>query len=391
MAGPQIRIIEDKGQIDGGWAIIVIDRIGQYLGDGTIGIRRLGYDASHLSVSGWRVADARLPAERWELRDGALKLYVGPEVTEFLTSDDHVTIDVNGIPGQATMAWPVITPFYGGKAQNRRFSERPPAPPPPPPPPPPLEVTEEPTVFVPLPPPPPPPPPPHVEPVVEEETIRPERLVERPPVPPRHNFGWLVPALWCVLSLAIGAAAWANRGPMPEITVPGPTDTPPVSPALPDVPRQSPESSLPQRNPGQVAENPPPQTPSPSAPQGEPGVVDIVRQAQSAQEIYDWAQRFRSRGDFQGMLLLLENAAERGHGQAMFDIAQLYDPATFVPNRPFSKANPEQAAKFYRKAEAAGILEAKGALVTLKAALEKLAAEGDAQAKAALATYWPRG
>ncbi|RJF88192.1 hypothetical protein D3874_15180 [Oleomonas cavernae] len=134
MAGPQIRIVEDKAQVDGGWAIVIVDRIGQYLGDGTIGIRRLGYDASHLSPAGWRVADARLPAERWELRDGALHLYLGPDVTEFLTPDDHVTVDVQGIAGQATVAWPSITPHYGGKTQFRSFA-RSVAPPPPPPPP----------------------------------------------------------------------------------------------------------------------------------------------------------------------------------------------------------------------------------------------------------------
>ncbi len=382
MAGPQIRIVEDKAQVDGGWAIVVVDRLGQYLGDGTIGIRRLGYDASHLSPAGWRVADARLQAERWEIRDGALHLYLGPDVTEFLTPDDHVTIDVNGIAGQATVAWPVITPYYGGKTQFRRFAQQPAPPPPPQLPPPPPD--EEPTVIVARPPLPPPP-----EPVaaVEEETIRPERMVEAPSPPQRMNLGWVGPLLWCALCLAIGAAAWANRAPAPAVTIPGPTDpgAPGYIPPSPPLPPPA-TSDLPS-NPG-LPDTPPA---SPPPPQGNLSVQDIVRQAQSAQEIYDWARKYRDKGDYQGMLLLLENAAERGHGQAAFEIAQLYDPATFVAGKPFSKANPSQAAKFYRKAEAAGVLEAKAALAALKQVLEKAAAAGDAEAKAALATYWPQG
>ncbi|MFA5119854.1 hypothetical protein [Zavarzinia sp.] len=73
----------------------------------------------------------------------------------------------------------------------------------------------------------------------------------------------------------------------------------------------------------------------------------------------------------------------------MMEIARLYDPATFIAGQPFSKANPAQAAKFYRKAEAAGSAEAGPALAALKKRLDALAAQGDADAKAALATYWP--
>ncbi|RJF88191.1 hypothetical protein D3874_15175 [Oleomonas cavernae] len=187
----------------------------------------------------------------------------------------------------------------------------------------------------------PPPPPPVVEPVREEETIRPERMVDAPAPPQRLNLGWLGPLLWSLLCLAIGAAAWSNKAPTLEIALPGrvtpgtPPSLPPVPPTLPEVP------TLPAPPPPSPP-TPSPPTPSPPAPQGDLSIVDIVRQAASAQEIYDWAHKFRDKGDFQGMLLLLENAAERGHGQAMFEIAQLYDPATFIAGKPFSKANPNR-------------------------------------------------
>lgn len=340
MADPVIRVIEDKAQVEGGHAILVVEGRGQYVGNGSIGIRRLGYEAAHLSDKGWRIAESRVLADRYEVRDGTVQFYLGPEVTEFLTSDDHVAIDVDGIAGEAVLSWPAITPHYGGKAQGRRVAVKPAAPPPPPPPEP-----------EPLPPPPPPP----------VDTMRVERMVDAPPPKPSSR-GWLIGLALLVVVAGAGIAAYLYYA------------------------KQSPA-------PAPVAEAPATPSPTPAAPTaaGEPGVQDIVRAAGTPQEIYDWAQKFKAKGDVQGMLLLLENAAERGLGAAMLDIARLYDPATFVEGKPFSKANPGQAAKFYRKAEAAGVAEAKPALEALKAVLQKQAAAGDAEAAAALAAYWPEG
>ncbi|PWR18507.1 hypothetical protein DKG74_19000 [Zavarzinia aquatilis] len=187
-------------------------------------------------------------------------------------------------------------------------------------------------------------------------------MVDAPPPKPSSR-GWLIGLAALVVIAGVGIAAYLFY------TKPSPAPAP---------------------APGPVAGVP--ATPTPTAtPAGEPGVQDIVRAAGTPQEIYDWAQKFKAKGDVQGMLLLLENAAERGHGGAMLDIARLYDPASFVAGKPFSKANPGQAAKFYRKAEAAGVAEAKPALEALKAVLQKQAAAGDAEAAAALATYWPEG
>lgn len=345
MADPVIRIIEDKAQVEGGHAIVVVEGRGQYAGNGSLGIRRLGYEAAHLSDKGWRIAESRVLADRYEVRDGTVQFYLGPEVTEFLTSDDHVAIDIDGIAGEAVLSWPAITPHYGGKAQGRRVAVKPAAPPPPPPP----EPEPE--------PPPPPPPPLTVDPV------RVERMFDIPPPKP-YKRGWLIGLAALVVLAGAALAAYVfypKPVPAPAAVAGGPAA--PVTPAEPAVP----------------------------APAGEPGVQDIVRAAGTPQEIYDWAQKFKARGDVQGMLLLLENAAERGLGAAMLDIARLYDPATFIEGKPFSKANPGQAAKFYRKAEAAGVAEAKPALEALKAVLQKQAAAGDAEAAAALAAYWPEG
>lgn len=387
MSGPSIRIVEDVAQVEGGHAIVIVEGKGQYLGDGTIGIRRLGYEAAHLSAEGWRVADARITADRYEIRDGALFFYIGPDVTRHLTSDDHVAVEVNGIPGQAVLAWPMITPFYEGKTEFRRFSARPRMPPPPPPPVP--AGDEEPTVMVPLPPPPPPAAevaPPPLRPDPEEVARRKGEQEQTKSGPPVLTIALAV--IWCAVCLGTGAAAWtflaageprttaeANPPPAlpdnptrPTIDLPPVTELPPVSPPPP----------------------PPPAVEPPAAqPAGPRSVQDIVRSATSPQQIFDEALQFRARGDYQGMLLLLENAAERGHGQAMLEIARLYDPASFIAGQPFSRANPAQAAKFYRKAEAAGVAEAGPALAALKALLDQKAAAGDAEARATIATYWP--
>lgn len=405
MSGPSIRIVEDVAQVEGGHAIVIVEGKGQYLGDGTIGIRRLGYEAAHLSAEGWRVADARVTADRYEIRDGALFFYIGPDVTRHLTSDDHVAVEVNGIPGQAVLAWPMITPFYEGKTEFRRFSARPRVAPPPPVP----AGDEEPTVIVPLPPPPPPPPPPPSAetappPLLPDPDEIARRRGEQGPVkagPPLLTVALAV--IWCAACLGAGATAWTFLAAGEPQTTAG--TTPP--PALPDNPTRPtidlpPVTELPPSPPPPPAVEPPVAppaeppvavpTPAPApapAPAGPRSVQDIVRSATSPQQIFDEALQFRARGDYQGMLLLLENAAERGHGQAMLEIARLYDPASFIAGQPFSRANPAQAAKFYRKAEAAGVAEAGPALAALKALLDQKAAAGDAEARAAIATYWP--
>ncbi|PWR19894.1 hypothetical protein DKG75_15690 [Zavarzinia compransoris] len=406
-----MRIVEDVAQVEGGHAIVIVEGKGQYLGDGTLGIRRLGYEAAHLAAEGWRVADARVTADRYEIRDGAIQFYLGPEVTRHLTSDDHVAIDVNGIPGQAVLAWPMITPFYEGKTEFRRFSARPrPAPVEPPAPASAPAPDEEPTVImVPL----------HArapQPQLppESETVRPTPMPPPPPLGPDPDevarrkgsqpekpaggrvLAVVLPVVWCLAALGIGAAAWHFR-PQGEAVATAPAETPPALPDNPpsidlppvtDLPPETLPETPPQTPP--VAETPPqnPTLPDPQPPAAR-SVQDIVRSATSPQQIYDEALKFRARGDYQGMLLLLENAAERGHGEAMLEIGRLYDPATFIAGQPFSRANPAQAAKFYRKAEAAGVPEAATALAALKTLLDQKAAGGDAEARAALAAYWP--
>ncbi|MFZ2872478.1 MAG: hypothetical protein WAZ62_20410, partial [Zavarzinia sp.] len=186
MADPVIRVVEDKAQVEGGHAIVVVEGRGQYVGNGSLGIRRLGYEAAHLSDKGWRIAESRVLADRYEVRDGTVQFYLGPEVTEFLTSDDHVAIDIDGIAGEAVLSWPAITPHYDGKAKGRRVAVKPVAPPPPEP---------EPET-----PPPPPPPPP-------AETMRVERMVDAPAPKPSAR-GWLIGIAVLVVIAGAGIAAY---------------------------------------------------------------------------------------------------------------------------------------------------------------------------------------
>ena len=104
----------------------------------------------------------------------------------------------------------------------------------------------------------------------------------------------------------------------------------------------------------------------------------LLEQNRSPEETYALALIYLQRGEADVALLLLEDAQARDYPPAIATIGRLYDPVHFDPREsPFSRANPLRAAEYYRRAAAAGDLDAAAALAALEVWLRAAAAEGD--------------
>lgn len=80
-----------------------------------------------------------------------------------------------------------------------------------------------------------------------------------------------------------------------------------------------------------------------------------------------------------GAFLLIEDAAQKGNAEAMFLLAQFYDPASTLP-RGSIQPDLAQAAEWYARAAQNGISAAQEGLASVRAQLEQKAAAGDAEA-----------
>lgn len=87
-----------------------------------------------------------------------------------------------------------------------------------------------------------------------------------------------------------------------------------------------------------------------------------------------------------GAFLLIEDAAQKGNAEAMFLLAQYYDPASTLP-RGSIQPDVSQAVQWYRQAAQNGIAKADAALKTLRVQVEQKAASGDAEAKRLLQNF----
>ena len=90
--------------------------------------------------------------------------------------------------------------------------------------------------------------------------------------------------------------------------------------------------------------------------------------------------------DTEQAFLLLQDAAEKGNTEAMFLLAQFYDPLCTLPHGNVTP-NPSMAREWYRRAEAGGLLHAYLASNALRSHLKKLAEEGDSEALNALRNW----
>lgn len=86
--------------------------------------------------------------------------------------------------------------------------------------------------------------------------------------------------------------------------------------------------------------------------------------------------------------LLYRHAAQKGNASAALKLARLLDPADETPSGSLKKGA-ESALEWYRSAEASKLPEAAGAIVRLKAWVQKQADAGDAEAQQMLKRFQP--
>lgn len=161
----------------------------------------------------------------------------------------------------------------------------------------------------------------------------------------------------------------------PEAPVEAPETTTPEAPQTPD-PTDAPEDAMPEAG-------------TPEAPQA-PVAVPPLQQAREHLRgtadpgtSLDLARPLRtptaSADDSDAAFLLLEDAAQKGHAEAMFRVGQFYDPQCGLP-RGSIPADMTQAKHWYENAKNKGWQEADAALAALRRHVEAKAAQGDAEA-----------
>jgi len=129
-------------------------------------------------------------------------------------------------------------------------------------------------------------------------------------------------------------------------------------------------------------------TASPPAADDRPGTAArrLIRKLRAAgtpnlERAWQVARKFEQAGRTDDALLLYFFAAREGHGPAAMRLARAADPASFREGGLFAQADPLQANKWYGRAAAAGVDEARQAQARLHARVEKAAAAGDEQAQ----------
>jgi hypothetical protein len=333
-------------------------------------VRREGYATGFLGRNGWQASEEMLaPLDVVEVPDvGGWAVVVGPEVSAHMAPAPYL-FRLPALGQEFGIFWPEIEEYVPGTVYvpvgsgredtptdpaRVRFAEAAAArPAPAPAEPTPAAAPATATVLTPLQPPPPPTP----SPTVEETT----------PV-------WKKPWPWVALVVlaVLGGSTFAFRdalfGAKPIRTEEARTS--PVTPP-PDEARRD--------------------RSGPVWPAGTDGMTprEVVAAAPDAPGILVVAKRRQQEGRYDDAVALLEEAAERQQAEASFLLAQLLDPVGFVAGRPFQQPDGYQAARRYRDAARGGHAAAEQPRAALKAHLEQRAAGGDAEARSALAEFWP--
>ena len=347
-----------------GHARIVVSGLKPMPADTGFIIRREGYERANLGPRGWQVSEAQLkPIAARQQGDDTI-LSVGPDVVRHMEAGPIMFV-WPAARIDSVLFWPDDIDVFDGELP-RDEPEPPPAAP----------VLQQPRPALPpqpapiptpapAPPPPPPPPPPKVD-------------VDR-----RSDGGGNKAIAILVALLAIGAAAGAGwyflYGPgakQPEVVqAPTPQPTPPQTTA-PTPPPPSRSAT--------------PQPPALAWPEGTDSLTlqELVAKAPNLQGVFDAALRRQAAGKHDDALVLLEEAAEKGHAQALTALARLYDPIGFEAGKPFRSPDPRAAARYYRDAVQKGDAAAEPRRAALKTWLEGQAASNPSAA-AALKEFWP--
>jgi TPR repeat protein len=138
------------------------------------------------------------------------------------------------------------------------------------------------------------------------------------------------------------------------------------------------------------APTPAPQPPAAAWPEGTDALTlqELVARSPNVQGIFSAALRRQAAGRHDDALVLLEEAAEKGHTPALTALARLYDPVGFEAGKPFRSPDPRAAARYYRDAVQKGDAAAEPRRAALKTWLEGEAARNPTAADA-LKEFWP--
>ena len=375
-----------------GYARIVIDGLKQMPEDTGFRIWREGYPTPNLGPRGWQVREERLKPMQMVVEGTQVVLVVSPTITRFLDVEPYVfALPAAGV--EAPLFWPDTIDVFEG--------DLPPAT---------EQPAEEPVTRLAL---------PATNRGLDGPAWTPSTeaaapvSAETPPVTPpiatpltptprsESKDGTKLPlilagiAALMLLVLLGGAAWWYWLRPVDPPPPPAPiTQVPPNPPAVPpQVTPPTPEPTPdPTPTPGPILSTPP--APGPTAPTWPDGtdsltLRDLVQRAANPAGIHAAALRRQAAGRYDDAFVLFEEAAERGHAEAMTAIGRMYDPNGFVPGRPFSNPDPRSAARFYRDAARAGDLAVGAPRAALRETLDAQAQRGSGSAASALQEFWP--
>ena len=354
-----VRAAADPAHPEGGHAIILLQGVMAPPPDPRFRILREGWAKGTLGPDGWQVGDAMLGPDRVETSPQGVRLYLGPQVVDWLEAGPvQFRLPSAGI--EAPLFWPDVPPLHGGSGHTIAMPAA--AARAAPPPPLPIEDADATIAMAPARPVPVPPP----------------LSVPQPAAVTKGSaWPWIL-LLLLLLAAAGGGAYWWffwRTQPLPE---PPPQTDPieiapvPLRPDPPPLPPVRPQAE-------------------PQAPASLDGlsVPEVIERAASPAAISAEAARRYDAGRYDDALLLWEAAARAGHAPSLTRLARLYDPVGFDPGRPFRDPDPRQAARLYRDAAAAGDAAAAEPRARLRQWLEDRAREGDFNAPLTIRDFWP--
>lgn len=393
MAGPvTVKVVEDPKHRLGGYAVVEMRGVAGFRGDGGFVLRRAGFAENYLTSSGWAIAETVLHPLKIEMQDDLVRLYLGPDLVGRLEVGMPVEIQLVGGPA-GTTTWPDIAPLYEpdgargravgalGRAvqapsvlgpaartlaaadRNREPSkakivvaQRTAAAP--------DNMGHQPIVSAPNP-----------ASAASQSGVSSDELSE-----PANRVGHhlrlrvVLAALFFVIVAICGGAYWWFYLRPTETTV-----------EAKSVPPQQNEQAKPAEPKTTAPSVDHPATPA-STPQQ--GSLQQLIAGKSPAQIAALAKDYFERGDYNNALPLYFEAAQQGDAPTMAAVAHMYDPTSFQPNKPFSKPNPRQAAKWYALAVAKGDQDAVEARGKLKDWLVEQSGKGDAEAAGILQEFW---
>ncbi len=366
-------------------------------------------DGQCLSAHDWTTAETYLEPSAWDCDSGALRLAVGPQITDNLDSLDtyRIFIQESGStkpPHTASLMIDdiIYSTMEGGQGIGQAGGQPQSSPPEPTP----LSMTPE-TA----------PPVESAAPLMEPITVPKEPVQEEPAPqegikkeepqqntqaePTKSKSGLWIVLLILLLLAAAGAGLWwlYQNGHLPMVDD--------ILKNLTEESTGTPEKEAPKADGAQgdgsqqdaSEQNPSEQNPSGAAPAAPVDIMaktyELLRQEGTADASLALVENIKTHPDFTGdapdkqeraidaIFLLTEDAAQKGSASAMSQLAAFYDPTSTAPKGSIMP-DPQQAYSWYTKAKDAGDVAATQSLQQLRTWAEQEAANGNASAQALL-------